>query len=554
MLLAVGTEGITSWVEARAKHAGLTPRHRADGKLLAHRGGGAFQWSAPTSLTSLDGRAECRLEDDGIHVRMGACGGRALFAARVGSTWIVSNQLALLADLVTTAGRAPSLDLDWLAASILLTPTLRAATPYEAVLAVRSNGHTLFAAGQPPRFTEATHAAITETRIEDVEGALRSVVRRHASLAPRHAVLAGGIDSCSLAALLAPVTDVLPVCIDFGEADEDRPYVEQLASFIGKPHRVIAPADAARELPPDLTVDGAPVLWPTAPHVQACLRVARDEGIRAVWMGIGGDELFDGSPRGASSLARRGRLRDAISLARDLAPPTLLGQARSVALNVAWAWLRPHLPRGLLALRGGGGSPPLRPWAGARLHACRAASLAGARGQPPPWEISRRDKVLRYLRWNHYDRVAFDRHLLEVAGGVLRIDPYLEPEIVRAVAALPDDELVRGGVPRAALREAVRGLLPENVRMRRAKASCDRAILTMFRAVPVERWRRLATPTALADLGLVEPRSFRADYDELEGDPLAHPEGWLRVWPVLACEAFVRGVAKLPGRFEGGYA
>ena len=88
--------------------------------------------------------------------------------------------------------------------------------------------------------------------------------------------------------------------------------------------------------------------------------------------------------------------------------------------------------------------------------------------------------------------------------------------------------------------------------MRRDKASFEQACLTMFRSVPVERWRQLATPTALGDLGLVEPRAFRAEYDAFERDIVAKPEGWMRVWPAMACEAFVRGVARLPGRFAGG--
>ena len=194
----------------------------------------------------------------------------------------------------------------------------------------------------------------------------------------------------------------------------------------------------------------------------------------------------------------------------------------------------------------------LRPWAGSRLRTLHAEERSRVRRQRPTWEISRADKVSRFQSWDLYDLLAFDRHLVETAGGVLRLDPYLDPELVRAVTSLPDDELVRGGMPRWPLREAVRGLVPDDVRTRRDKASFERACIAMFVAVPIQRWRRLATPTALADLGLLDPYAFRAEYDAFERDLEALPEGWLRVWPVLACEAFVRGVAKLPGRFEGG--
>jgi hypothetical protein len=72
----------------------------------------------------------------------------------------------------------------------------------------------------------------------------------------------------------------------------------------------------------------------------------------------------------------------------------------------------------------------------------------------------------------------------------------------------------------------------------------------MWRGVDEERWRSLANPTALADLGLVEPRAFREDFDGFVSNPEAHPDGWMRLWPVLASEAFVRGHCDLPGRFE----
>jgi hypothetical protein len=42
----------------------------------------------------------------------------------------------------------------------------------------------------------------------------------------------------------------------------------------------------------------------------------------------------------------------------------------------------------------------------------------------------------------------------------------------------------------------------------------------------------------LADLGLVEPRPFRAHFDEIVRRPI--DTGWLRFWAVLSAEEFVR--------------
>jgi hypothetical protein len=168
----------------------------------------------------------------------------------------------------------------------------------------------------------------------------------------------------------------------------------------------------------------------------------------------------------------------------------------------------------------------------------------------PEWELSRDQKVKRYFDWRLYDLIAFDRHVFEHASGILRVDPFTEPDVVRAVCSLSEDALVEGGMTRAPLRQLVRGRMPEDVRLRSDKASFVEPCAATFRAVPREQWQSLATPTALADLGLIEPRAFRAEFDEFEADLEGHPLGWIRLWPVLACEAFVRGAAKLPGRFS----
>jgi asparagine synthase (glutamine-hydrolysing) len=462
-----------------------------------------------------------------------------VFATNTRDTWVVTSSVGFAA-AVAPGGKA--LDTDWLAARFLhehpFSPT---STPYRSVFAVPSGTEATFRKAHPATFTTVEPAPASETTIEDVRAALEACTARYLANEREVAVLTGGIDSCSLAGLCAQAgAELRPVCLDLGEADEDRPYVEKLCDLHRRQLILVDPTDAAGELTPDLTVDGAPQLFPTAPHIQIAMRRGVEAGARAVWMGIGGDQLFDGSPRSASVLLRRGR-------ARALSNGTARDAARSFAINVLWAGSRALMP----PILRGQAETELPAWAGPVMRRHASERHARSLRSRPPWEQSRDEKLRQFFRWRAYDLVAFDRNQYEAQMGVARFDPYLDPDVVRATVCLPEHELVRNGIQRAPLREAVRGLLPEDVRMRRDKASFEQACEAMLRALPASRLEPLADATAVGDLGLVEPRAFRDECLAFLRKPEAHANGWVPLWPVLAAEAFIRGAFGLPGRFAG---
>ncbi len=552
MLVVIGAVDLLRRWEARAatgqlrQNEGLLASVQTDDPVYELEAGDA---SKPIVLRSRDGRCTLTATTAQLRVDMGPCGGRALFAISSASGWVVSDHLPWLASAAAADGEGRvAVEESWLGARMLIAPPfIKTTSPYRGVLALPSATSTTLAPGLAARFEVATLPLAAPDL--DLRDTVERVVRRYGALAPEHAVLAGGLDSSSLVALAAGVTRVLPITLDLNGQSADRPYVESLSEYLGVERVLVSPRDGARDLAPDLTIHGAPMLWPTSAHVQACVRVARERGIRVVWSGLGGDELFEGTPRGASVLAHEGRVRDAIELASRGAPAS---RTRAVLRNVIWAGLRSHVPFALSYALSPRAKLPVRRWAREKLRALDDERISRERMERPEWEISRDDKVARYFQWNLYDLFAFDRHLLEHGGGIMRLDPYTDPEIVRAVCSLPEYALIEGGVARAQLRKLVEGRMPEQVRQRTDKASFVEACCETFRAVPIEHWRSLATPTALADLGLVEPRVFRAEFDEFEEDLEGHPFGWIRLWPVLACEAFVRGVADLPGRFPGG--
>jgi hypothetical protein len=134
----------------------------------------------------------------------------------------------------------------------------------------------------------------------------------------------------------------------------------------------------------------------------------------------------------------------------------------------------------------------------------------------------------------------WDRHQQEVAGGVVRVDPYMDPTLVGFMASLAPETLIHGAVRRGLFREAIRGLVADSLRNRTTKAGFEHCFVRALEAAGgFESLRHLARATALADAGLVEPRSFARAFDELASRPL-ESWGWGDVWPALMVESFLR--------------
>jgi asparagine synthase (glutamine-hydrolysing) len=131
------------------------------------------------------------------------------------------------------------------------------------------------------------------------------------------------------------------------------------------------------------------------------------------------------------------------------------------------------------------------------------------------------------------------RGQFEAVTGCLERDPYLDDEFVRAVSRIPPTAFFHGGYFRGLLREAVRGTVPDEVRLRESKALLEPALAELVRgAGGAQALGDLADLRMLADLGLAEPKGFRTSFESFA----SHPEDgdWWSVWPALALEAFLR--------------
>ena len=133
------------------------------------------------------------------------------------------------------------------------------------------------------------------------------------------------------------------------------------------------------------------------------------------------------------------------------------------------------------------------------------------------------------------------RGQIEAATGIARVDPFLDAGLVRFVMRLPPEYLLHGHRVRGLFREACRGIVPDRVRLRFDKAHFEPAAREeVLAAGGFTAFQDLADASTLEGLGLVDRKRFRRAFDELATDPLMLRGEWVRLWPVLAMEAFAR--------------
>lgn len=374
-------------------------------------------------------------------------------------------------------------------------------------------------------------AAETERGVSDGEWAerfrdtLRASVRcRLRTTAPPAVLMSGGLDSTSVAALAADelatsapgarLRTLSWVFDDFVESDERR-FMEAVVAATGADPVWIRSDDGWP------LRDGA--TWPmsvAAPYNAVYRRLreraygaARAGGARAVLTGEGGDHLFFG---------RADWLKDLLAERRFGA--ALAGIGRELALHGRDDLTRVGL-RSTLARAAGRGA---RPRPEAEWLTPKARSLTGGAGWGR-WTGTASVRRPEQLAGLLDGRVAASIQVEAAVASRQEIElrrPYRDRRLVELALALPAHQLYRAGWAKWVARQAMRGILPETVRLR--------------------RWRSSLYP--LARRGLVEREVARVR-ELLDSPGALWPEfvrsEWLREFFPSQVEAGVDGPAAL---------
>ena len=357
--------------------------------------------------------------------------------------------------------------------------------------------------------------------------------------AKRVAVSVGGLDSSGLLAALlarsrgASKPEVLAVTLHFAGLNDDRPYVRDLCRALGIEAVRVTPADCAKYFLDPIVIDGAPNVHPQAPWSLETARWARAQDADLILRGDGGDEFFNGDTDVFAATALEGRPIHAL---REVSRLKGVPEFGSPLRRVNGLLLRPLARKKMRALHG---------WIKAARRRKRASSefswirpgLGPALDDLLQWDRTKDlagGDLMREVR-------EFYQQCL-VATGCPAALPYYDEELVAFVQGLPGEALFYGGYKRGLFRFAFKDLLPDLVRLRETKSGFGDALASTFEAAGgAERIEPYLDLRYLSELDLVDAREFRRHVRELVLDP-TEPRRWLRLWPVIAMEAYLRAV------------
>jgi asparagine synthase (glutamine-hydrolysing) len=344
----------------------------------------------------------------------------------------------------------------------------------------------------------------------------QSVACRLRADGPVACELSGGVDSASIVCVAdqllregradAPSIHTVSHLYRGSATADETPFVAAVEARVNRPALHVWDDEwpLLQPLPPsfrpDLPANALSYLARTD-HVTRRLNAV---GCRVMLSGIGGDQLFWSQPYPGLPLADllvRGRLglllRTALEWSRWQRVPLV---------STLWQGaVEPLLPRAWQARMGR--ESPVGEW----FHPGFARSMGLAeRTLPMPDDAGFRAPST--ARQHGLIRSSFRPFALErfsSEGHVEMRYPYLDQRLVEFALAIPLDQKVRPGETRSVVRRALRGVLPEEVRLRAGKSGPAEAVQ---RALARE-WPRISAmlrAPRLADLGVVDAAAFRA--------------------------------------------
>ncbi len=524
-------------------------------------------WIAPR-VTDLSPPTLCNASGDfvlfglsqgGVVLATGRAGGyRPIYVAWRSSDVVVA--CTQLSALLEGLPDHPRPDISHLADCLLSGATVSSeSTPYVGVRRVPMGQAWSIGHGQKlDRWSTVLPVADQELRDdENLAFRLRAEITRAARQAAEGAAavgveVSGGLDSSMLLSVLVSEARAghitrPPEAFTYESAAphwaDDRSHLRALEVHLGVGAHRVAPSDGAALVGRLMVVDSAPAPSPMLSAAAALGAAARARGVEAVITGDGGDQVLDGNPRLFGELARRGAVRKGLNGALRTRGVFYGGPAARLARFILRPIVEPMLPTSAVAAmkRLRRRSPR---WAGPALrrHLNLVAEPPSAplRLDEPPSQ-----RYERLLGWPFFSRWSAMRLQEELVGRYTIRSPFFDDDFLRFVATIPPLSLMRGGYLRGLLREAMRGFVPENLRLRETKGTFYFFVeQALAKAGGLDVLTDLVDVRMLADLGLVEPRPFRKFFDGFRR-AADDDASFADLWQVLSTEASLRQHAGL---------
>ncbi len=343
---------------------------------------------------------------------------------------------------------------------------------------------------------------------ESVRGQLVSDV-------PLGATLSGGLDSSAIVALMSRVSDrpVKTFSIGFGGSKDELKYARIVAERFRTDHTefIVDPSHFTEMLPRILWHLEEPILSSILPTWY--LGEAARKIVTVILIGEGADELFAGYRRFWPVAERFRRLTPA-ALKRWF----YFWHFSSIGGPGSDSIFADGFRRAAL-----GNGNPLEP------YYLRAASAGG----------DALNALLRYEQTYElpdFQLLRIDR--LTMAHSVEARVPYLDPRLVHFANRLPSRYKLNGNNEKYILRQAMKGILPEEILVRR-KQGLGTPLIPWFRGGMFDVARDLLSPANLRDRGFFEPRAVERLFDTARSHTL-HREDLGKLFKLVMFELWCR--------------
>lgn len=421
------------------------------------------------------------------------------------------------------------------------------------LLRVTSNDLRLIRYWQPDPGRQIRYRSDSEYEDHFRETFRQAVACRMRADGPVYADLSGGLDSSSIVCVgdevlaagqaEAPALRTVSWVYDEAVTSDERHFIRVVEEMRGKSgfhvrdeeHRILSPLPLS--------------FRPDYPHGQLAF-VARnnalasrmvEEGARVLLRGFAGDQVFwagvGGSPMELADLVVRGRFLKVVSSCHRWSR-TL----QSPFLETLWrGGVHPLLPQSLRARTQD--RYPLESWFEPSF-AARMRLRDRVLGVPDDVGFRLPSSRLKYALIREASR-DIGWELFATTGCVETRFPFLDRRLVEFSLAVDLEQLLRPGETRSVMRRALRGTLPEEVRLRRSKAGPDEAL---YRALAREGgWLTgLLTDLRVSEHGFVDKKVFSEKLRRVRHGQNVNTPQLLRT---LCLEFWLRS---LEGRHSGG--
>lgn len=386
--------------------------------------------------------------------------------------------------------------------------------------------------GEPRALAEALWSEIRASVARAIDGHDRIAV-----------MVGGGIDSSGVLAAAvaetrgAPQRDVQAIALDFDGPGSDRPHLEALCTELGIVPIRKRPALAAPLVGKTFVLDGIPFPSMAGPWFVMMAEEARSRGATIVLNGENGDAALTGDPRFFSRRLLHGRPFSAMARAYRFVKPFSQSPLGNVRDYVFRPIAKAFVPASILERRRRSNRFAHAAWLGAVAR----QTLAGVKGSTFDMDDSREARYEHLVRPLAGADYATIRMQLEATAGIPLAEVFADDQLVQFVAGIEPLDLLVGDQERGLYRLALRGEIPESVRLRKDKAGYLPAVLeTVEAAGGATQFAELATMRQCAQRGLVDAAAFGGDFAKLLEDPRHSIGRWGAIWPALAVESFLR--------------